>query len=147
MRVLFTKRKKFNIVSWLMSKWMKTDYSHVALCFDLFSERLAVDATIKGVRLSTYDNFISKVDIVREIAIYDKEDVKNEAIRYCLSNMGDHYSSLSILGILLRNKLIGKDGEQRFICSELLARAFNLKHKNLDQITVKELEDLIEATI
>jgi Permuted papain-like amidase enzyme, YaeF/YiiX, C92 family len=140
--ILFSTRKTFNIVSWLFRKYMKKSYSHCALMFEYFGTPVVVEAELLGgVRITTLENFLKVSDV---IASYQVEDARmREGIKYCVSKLGDSYSLGAIFGIAFKKWWMGDDNDERFTCSELIARALGLTHINIDQIDVAELEKLI----
>ena len=142
MKVLFCTPRSWNPFSALIRWWMGTDYSHAVIKFNLYGKAVVCEAGLRGVVINNWANFAAKYKIVDAIDIKNNEIAK-EAIKYCIDNLGDDYSYLAILGIALQKELLGKDGEKSFICSELIARALELKHENIDQITVSELKNLL----
>ena len=122
---------------------MRTDYSHCCLLTTIFGRQVILEATgIYGVRMVEFGIWQKENKILEEIKIDEKSNLIN-AVRYCIDQLGDGYSWSSLFGILFRFFKLGKDGENNFNCSELLARAFAIKHKSLDHITVKEFKLLL----
>lgn len=147
MKVILATRSKFNLFSWLIKKFMRTDYSHCGLYFKMLDLDLVIEATaFFGVRLLTLENFKKKNIILEEIVI-NSRPTGDQAVKYCFKQLGDQYSFMSILGIAFKDPKLGKDGQNSFQCSELIARAFNIKHRCLDHINVKELKDLIKGRV
>lgn len=143
MRILLTTKNRFNLFSWFIKKWMKTKFSHAGLVFDLYGVELVFEATaFFGVRIVTYENFMNNNIIIEVINIADEQKAK-KAIAYCFRQLGDQYNFMSVLGIAFKDPKLGVDGENSFQCSELIARAFELRYKSLDHIDVKELKELI----
>ena len=145
MEVLFTTRQKKTPIGELIKIFQRSDFSHCCLVFERKGIKYIAEATIiYGVRIVTHESFMKVNKIIDKVPVKD-EKAGEEALDYCYGNLGDGYANKSLIGILFSRYNVGKDGENQFICSELLARAFKLKHKSLDHITVTEFKKLIEV--
>ena len=143
MKLVFSTKKKWNFISWAIKLVMGTSYSHVGLCYTLFGQDIVVEATgLHGVRIISKEKFHKENKII--VAMDVNSSKAKKAFTYCLGEMGDGYSWGALFGILLKKDKIGDDKEHKFQCSELMARAFGIKDKNLDHMDVKEFKDLVK---
>lgn len=136
----FSKPKKFKLFSYLVRKVLKIPYSHVYIAFDVKNHDILIHANFKGVNALCYESFLKENDIVDAFNV--KEVFKeSEVWSYAVSQLGKPYSVWNILAIWLGIPL--KDGEKRFICSELVLRALNLQHKVPDNATPKDVYEYL----
>lgn len=141
MKIIFSKRPG-NLISWLIRKWIKKEYSHTAFLINLFDTDLVFESSIEGVNVVTLSDFLIKNEIVKEYDI-SKYIQKELLMKYLFSNIDGGFSFISFLGIFLKNKTIGMDGEKEMICSEFVARAIGVDSVDLDHISPKDIEDYI----
>lgn len=139
----FSRPKKSNPFSSLIMKFMGTSYSHTYLLFDVNStgQKVVYQANRHGVICLEYENFKAANVILDEIHILPEN--RASALSFCISNLGKSYSLLAVFAILLNIKF--GDGTKHFICSELVARALDLKVNNLDTITPREIREILEC--
>lgn len=144
MKVGFSRPKKMNALSWLIMKIMGTTYSHTYLLFDVpeTGQELVYQANRKGVHSIEYSTFKKDNNIIDEIFI-PTENARIDALRFCITNLGQPYSFLTLISILFNIKF--GDGRRYFICSELVARALKIEYKNIDKITPRDLREILES--
>lgn len=141
MKIIFSKRPG-NLISWLIRKFIKKEYSHTAFLVDLFGINLIFESSLEGVNVVTLEDFLIKNKIVKE---YDITKIVNKDLlmRYLFSNIDGGFSFISFVGILFKNKTIGMDGEKEMICSEFVARAIGVNSVDLDHISPSDVEAYI----
>jgi hypothetical protein len=128
----FSRRRKFNLVSWLVRKVEGTEFSHVYVRFP--SERLArnilYEASGTSVHFKAQWIFDRDNEVVEEYETLISEDTHVSVMRFCLDNAEVPYGlkSLfgfgivkiaSIFGIKIPNPF--RDGRKTYVCSELVA--------------------------
>lgn len=138
----FSRPKKNNILSSLIMRFMKSNYSHTYLVFDVQStgQRVVYQANRHGVTCIEYENFKKQNIILDEINILPEN--RATALKFCIANLGKPYSAITLFAILFNIKF--GDGTKQFICSELVARALNLNIKNIDTVTPVEIRTILE---
>lgn len=147
MKIVLTTRRKPNLVSWLIKKYMGTEYSHCALVFREYGIDLVFECTaIFGVRIVTLEKFMEINRVIEEIPVQNHLN-GTSAVQFCYSQLGDAYNFVSLLGMAFNKPKWGKDGDNSFQCSEMIARAFGINDENLDGLDVKELKAVIKDYI
>jgi hypothetical protein len=149
-RVLFTRRKGFNIPSMLIAWWLSVPYSHV--CLYVYSRYLKMpliyEASVRGVTLQPMVRWSKKHDVIKEKKFTIDAQEKRRLIRKAVSYCGTPYGWWSILGIFLKEARVGVDGRDTFICSEFVYDIMrpHLEEAKLDQdhIDPKELWEIID---
>lgn len=145
--VLLSTPKKFNPVSWLIKKFLGTSYSHASISFydDCIDRQLVYEASHGEVHQIEFMNWQETNEIIYSFPLNKTDEEFNDLYRFCVDNCNKPYGSFTLLGILIKEKLgfgkIGEDGNKKFICSELVAKA--LKLSDNDYTTPKDLENLI----
>lgn len=132
---------KFNIVSWLIKKFLGTKYSHASISFELSDRVVVFEASHGEVHMVEYTNWLMQNKIIKSFTIQKNAEEQRDILNYLIDNCNDKYGSLTLLGILFNTKL-GIDGDKKFICSELVAKALGLSDN--DKTTPRDLEKLIE---
>lgn len=144
MNILFVTKKKFNLVSWIIKKYMRAEYSHVAVTINIYDNEMVIESTgIKDTRMVTLESFLEKNTVIESVECNKKND-KLKIINYLLKQLGKQYSYKSLIGILLGIDSWGNDGAGGFICTELIARALGIEDDNLDQINLNELMEYLK---
>ena len=141
MIVYFSTPFKFNLVSWLIKKFLGTKYSHASIMFELGDRFIVFEASHGDVHMIEHTNWLVKNKVIKSFTIQKTPEEQRDILNYLIDNCQDKYGILTLFGILLNVKL-GKDGDKRFICSELVAKALGLSDN--DFITPKDLEKMIE---
>ncbi|MGV4321324.1 YiiX/YebB-like N1pC/P60 family cysteine hydrolase [Bacillus mojavensis] len=148
--VLFFKKKN-SIISNLISKLTKSDFTHVALiiAYDVNSNTATIIEANRLIRTR-----ISRVAINKDNVIYSsgyKSDEKiGKILRFAYKKVGTNYDYLQIFGLLVSLIYKGKrsplfNSTNKFICSELIDLAYfraGIERKdllNLGNITPQEL--------
>jgi hypothetical protein len=128
-------------------KFLGTSYSHSAISFyeDCIDRQLVYEASHGEVHQVEFMNWQEKNEITLSLVATLNDNEFNDLYKFCIDNCNQPYGSLTLIGILIKEKLgfskIGKDGNKKFICSELVAKA--LKLSDNDYTTPKDLENLI----
>lgn len=130
-KILFTKPKKFGIISWIIRKVERTEYSHVAtswksrdgsLCFIYEAQGTSLHFTSERV-------FKKRVDVVKEYSLSICDETKKSLLEYCVNNAGVDYGFKQLIGIgyVRFMSSFGKsvknpysDGRRSQVCSELV---------------------------
>lgn len=131
-----------SIVSELIAKKMGKGYSHTFIVFECNDEMLVLHATGKGVNALPWDGFKNANKIVKLVEINDPIKSK-KAFKYCISRLGIPYGYLAIVAIGLG--IHYEDGEKTLICSEYVAKAFDLQFDQLDDlVTPADIENNLD---
>jgi len=144
MLIGFSKPKEFKLFSWLVQKVLNIPYSHVYIVFEAKGKDLLIHANYKGVNALSYETFLEENEIVESFSV---GDIFNEidVWMYATSHLGKPYSIWNILAIYLG--ILLKDGERRFICSELVVRALGIQTKVPDNATPKDVYEYLHKII
>lgn len=134
-------RKKGAFSSWLIRKFTKSYWSHVALVFAvpnkklLFNNYLIVESNRSGLEVHRIQKYTKKLDYydigVKRVPNIDKE-TRKRVIAFMLNNVDKRYDLTRILGYLLKGFemdltkgilrfLVNK---QDFVCSTFIQQAF-----------------------
>lgn len=130
-RVIFTKRRRFNLLAWLIRLTLGTKYSHVALeVFDGKTLHL-YEASAFGVVKIAQSFFSEKHKVIYSKTIETNEYKTSKAINFCEEYLGAPYGYLTIFGLFLNlvfniKTKLGVDGNKSVICSELVAKVLTL---------------------
>lgn len=128
-----------NWFSQKIKRFLKKEYSHVALLFNVENEKIILHVTRHGVHALSWQNFQKHNKIILIKNIECQERVKR-AFSYCIDKLGTPYGFLAILAIELG--IHYEDGEKTLICSEYVARALEMPFDKLpDLINPAEIED------
>ncbi|QPK89720.1 hypothetical protein IEN91_04525 [Bacillus velezensis] len=148
--VLFFKKKN-SIISRLISRLTKSDFTHVALII-AYDETLNIATVIEANRL--IKTRISKVAVNKENVVYSSGHISDEKLgkilRFAYKKVGTNYDYLQILGLFISLIFKGKrsplfNSTNKFICSELIDLAYfrsGIRRRdllNLGNITPQEL--------
>jgi len=133
--------KKFNFFSWVITKYIKQDYSHIYLeYFDPFVEQaLIIEASHGEQHKITKENWLKKNRVIKEIRIgLDVNELKN-ILYYVNSTLQTKYSFKNIIGmpfydlyektkifLFFKIALFFSDNKNGLICSEVAARVGKL---------------------
>lgn len=151
----FSRPKKWKLLSWLIMKVEKTNYSHayIKIYAKSYDRWLIYQATGNGVFFWAEQEFNLHSQPVLEKEIVISDAAKAETVTWCLDQLGKEYGKTQLLGMALcklfkLNKLF-KNGNRQFVCSELVAMALEkaqvIKNvKDQDNMGLKELSDLIK---
>lgn len=150
----FSTPKEFKIGSALIRTIERTDFSHVYIAL---APRLnsplpftkVFQASYGDVNCLTYANFKDKNEIFFEKAIEVDEKAYYEVANWLWSQLQKPYAFTQLLGIAF-NSSIGKQGDDSYICTELVARLLKDKLKldirqSLDYIGLNDMKEIIEA--
>lgn len=148
--VLFFKKKN-SIISSLISKLTKSDFTHVALII-AYDKASNIATIIEANRL--IKTRISRVAINKENVVYSSDHISDEKLgkilRFAYKKVGTNYDYLQILGLFISLIFKGRrsplfNSTNKLICSELIDLAYfraGIKRKdllNLGNITPQEL--------
>jgi hypothetical protein len=147
----FSTPKKPAFTSWALRKYMGTDYSHVYMKMynPYIGKYVVFEASYGDVHCQTYTNFLVGNKVLAEFDGNLKPNEAKEAIKFVYDQLEKPYSYWAIIGIglstLFKTK-IGKDGDKKFICSELVARALPhlFKFEGKDYLTPRDIYEKLE---
>lgn len=141
MRIGFSRPRKWMPLSWLIMKWMRTDYSHTFFITVISGVEMVVHAHVSGVDIMPKSRFIEKNKITWSVA-YGSDD---KAMTFAMNNIDAKYGWASLLmhpfGVKFR------DGRKTMTCSEFLARACDMKFDDLDSVTPAQIKEYLEQRI
>lgn len=151
----FSRAKGFKPFSLAIQWFDNTKYSHTYL---KLSNRHFNDYDIyqasKGMVNHVVDQtFLSENEVIAEFSLPIDSDEKKEIINLIRYKLGKPYSFRTILGIFFARFGVKwkwfLDGEEAYICSELVARVLKASDKmpidlNVDKATPKELYELCD---
>lgn len=135
----FSRPKKWMPLSEIIMWWMGTNYSHVWFCMDLpnIDKKVVFHANWRGVTVEDFDKFSRKNRLVSLIEVGDKQR-EQDALKFTIENLGKRYGFLALLAIFFGIRF--GDGKASMICSELVARAFQLKGDwDYDTVTPQQI--------
>lgn len=155
----FSKAIGFKPFSWAIRAFEKTEYSHVYVKFNNNYTGIndIYQASKSMVNTCTEPTFLEHNIVVKEFQITIDKDKKRELIIWLKTRLGKPYSLKAILYIFLHkigftwfNKI---DGEEAFVCSELVYRLLKAKinlngndlgGKDEDFIDPKQVYEVLE---
>lgn len=155
-QLMFTYPRKWRFFSWIISKRLKTNYSHVAIAVYVkpTDQWRVYQASHGSVHCIGKERFFKKNKLVigKDISL-DRNDFF-KMIGFLDNQLGVGYSEIGAIASTipyLRRLRWGVSGDNSFICSELAARAFevgmnvdfSLYRKHVDHIDPKTLEDFL----
>jgi len=150
--IILSYPKKFNLFSWAITKFLKTNYSHTALMFrDAITGEFLISESSHGYNhISTFEHWSEHNETMRAytIKVSPEDYVKiMQRINYMLKIK---YSIYNIFGIFF-SKVFGiefrilLDGKRGLICSEavgFLLEVLGVKFsKRLDLVTPKDVDN------
>ena len=117
-QILKVRHKGFVPMSWLIRLIQRTNYSHYAIGFvSETGNYLILDATSKNVALREATRFFEIYSKVEEATIdigYQRKDLMS----WYEPLLGEHYGYLQLIGILIKDKRLGRG----IVCNELVLR-------------------------
>lgn len=143
MMIGFSRPRKWMPLSWLIMKWMRTDYSHTFFITRIAGVEMVVHAHVSGVDIMPKSKFINKNRIVWAID-YDNRN-NDKQLTFAMLNIDARYGWLSLLSHPFGVKF--GDGRKTMTCSEFLARAFDMKFENVDSVTPAQIKEYLEQRI
>lgn len=147
-RILFVLKKGFQPLAWLICLFERSNFSHVAISFELFEREVIFHANNFRVNIEAPEIFYKHYE-VKSIAV--RKIMVEDMMTYLFSHVGKSYGYLTLIGIALSRifkiKNPWRDKSKSFICSEL-AMHFLQKICNIDLGLDEELDGpkaLLEA--
>lgn len=143
-KIGFSRPKKFALLSRLIRLYQgNTEFSHAFLSIpsESLNRTLVYEASYFFVHFVGRTLFEQRNFIFEEFEIEVNEQEKKELLQFCIDNCHKPYGIKTLFGILFNIKK-WKDGNEQFICSELVAKA--MKISNDDYITPKQLYEIIK---
>jgi uncharacterized protein YycO len=151
----FSRPVKFKILSWLIRKVQRTEYSHAYIKFH--SDSLDRDLIYQASGLQV--NFVGKTlfeedhVIVKEFDLQISDEAHKKALQFAVDRAGMPYSIKQLFGILIYNltgNQVLKDGRSGYVCSELVAQMLSEDlgitiTKDLDIVTPKDVYNILET--
>lgn len=153
MRILFTKRKAFNPLSWLIMKIEKAHYSHVVIYFETNLGPIIFESSVHGVVATSYAHFIKKNIVVDFINLNPFEGQEKTMFKRALELIGTKFSVIGLIGagvsrVFRLGKNIFNDGSKTEFCSEfvydVLDEAFILNGFDPEYDGPKKLNELLK---
>ena len=129
----FSKRRKFNPMSWLIQKCESTPFSHayVRIPDKTTGKVLIFEATGTGVYFKGLEFFLEKSEIVEEYWFFLTPDEYKDGMSFAIDALGKKYGKMQLLGLALVRflKLFGirirnplSNGSRQYVCTELAGR-------------------------
>jgi hypothetical protein len=162
MTIIYTRPKKFKLLSWLLMKIEGTKFSHVAMVFESESlERtLVYHATTKGVNFMSWELFNEQNIVVDADYVGMSPEERKQALQFCVDNAGKPYGFAEVAGIAIKRvvkKLLNKDiknpfddGDKSYFCVEIVLRLMDIlkwDHPNPSSVGLKETKAVIQEKI
>ena len=152
----FSQAKGFKPFSWVIRWFDGTPYSHayIRTVSDYYDDVDVYQASKGMVNHLLEPTFLEHNNIIAEFFVDVSKEDKKTIIKYLRDRLGRPYSISAVIGIFLAkygikiNKLF--DGENGYICSELVARVLAFEGSipygiDFDKITPKQLYELCET--
>jgi hypothetical protein len=156
--ILYTRRRTWNPLSWLIMKLQKLEYSHVVILVDSERIQMVYESTFPNAKESSLGHFQEK-NLVVEKAMLPMPMNENQAMKVLkdLVWKSEGYSFAQLFLIALGminaniNKLIGTvilNHEHYLICTELVGRFYEQAygHKFDEHEDTLDLHDIKKAT-
>jgi hypothetical protein len=154
--ILFSTQKAKVSFSSLIRLVERTPYSHVSILIksDKLDRNLIYQANGHGVWFIGEPAFLDKNLVVDEFCFPLTEDQKTKLLQFAIDNSGKAYSFLQLIGIGCKyvGKLLGlncknpfSDGNDRYICVELVAEALDIGTPcEREEMGLKDLHDILQ---
>lgn len=155
----FSTHRKFNILSWLICKVLKTDFSHVYVKWysSKLDRWLIYQASGLKVNFVGQPLFLEDNKPVAEFLVKTTAAEKTDIMATAVDLAGKPYGMKQLIGMAwvylchafgkrVRNPY--SDGSKTFICSELAAAILvklGTKIEDLDSISPKDLYDILRG--
>jgi uncharacterized protein YycO len=146
----FSKAKSpYKIGSWLIRKYLGTEYSHVYMNFHSckFDRDIVYEAVGSGVRFVGIKEWKKHATVVVQYDIEISDTSYIKLMQFCIDNSGRDYGFLQNIGIVFARlfKLTKNPFKSGVNCSELLADILELEGYKWgipkDLITPKDIEN------
>ena len=149
----FSTPKKFKLLSWLICKIQKTEYSHVYLQYhsdsldrDIIYQASGLQVNFVGKNLFDQDHVT-----IAEFTLEVPDDIYTRSLQTAVDKAGFPYSIkqlFSLASYLLFRKSLFEDGRSGYVCSELvgemLQNEFGIKvSDDLDIVTPKDIFNIL----
>lgn len=150
----FSTPKKFKVLSWLIRKVERTEFSHVYLAFrsESLNRKLIYQASGLQVNFVGSALFSEHHKVLVEFTIPITDQEKKQILTSCVDLAGYPYGMKQLIGLawvrfvgLFGKKITNpvNDGRKTNICSELagyiLVKYFNYKIEDLDSLSPKDV--------
>lgn len=149
----FSRPKRWNLLSWLIMKVQKANYSHVYIKF--YSPSLDREIIYQASGLQV--NFIgSKLFNEHHVTVHEfqfpvSDESHTNAMRFAVDKAGSPYSIKQLFSILLylaTGKVYFRDGRSAYVCSELIGQMLteDLKipvNKDLDLVVPRDIYEIL----
>ena len=125
-----TNKSKFNILSFLIRCFQRTEYSHVYVKVhsSYWNKNIIYQSSGTAVNMMTEEVFLHKAKIIKEYEIQVEDHIYKDVVGYAIDQCGIKYGFPQLLGIIAVEavSLVGKNIENPwgsgYICSELVAK-------------------------
>lgn len=151
----FSRPNKFKILSWLIRKVEKTEYSHVYIKFtsDKYKRNLIYQASGLQVNFVGETVFKDHCEIVKECIIQVSDETYTKMMTFAIDKAGYPYSLKQLFNIAIYmctgKARILNSGRESYVCSELagemLKTILNVPiSEDLDIVTPKDIDQALE---
>lgn len=144
-RVGFSTTYKFNLADYMIRKTIDEEFSHTYIVMDedVHSVELVHEATFIGVHTTKYEEWLPLHKVILEVELQVSDERYEQIKKFVESVDGASYGFWQLLRIYLDWDYYD-NGNFRFICSELMARALYVElgygeNDRLDMITPKDI--------
>ena len=144
--IVFSTSREFKPISWLIKKFLRTEYSHVALEID----GIVYESMALGFRAISFGPWAAKQYTIQSCAIEITDQDLTDCLNFISVNLGREYSFGNLIGNGIR-MLTGikafRDGISKMMCSEMVYRAILHKFKELpdpDFVTPKDCYYIVQ---
>jgi hypothetical protein len=154
MKVLFSKRRGFNIPS-LFFRWVdNSDFSHAAILVETPYGSLVIESNHLGVHATSFRSFVNKNEIVKMIHLTPTVEQKIIIMETLYRLLGVGYGFLTVFGagiarVFKLTKNIFSDGDKTEFCSEfaydVLDDAYNLTGFKAELDGPKKLYEILKC--
>ena len=154
MKVLFSKRRGFNIPSMFFRLIDNSEFSHAAILIETAYGSLVIQSNHLGVHATSFRSFITDNEIVKMIHLNPSVEQKIIIMETIYKLLGVGYGFLNVFGagisrVFKLSKNIFADGDKTEFCSEfaydVLDNAYNLTGFKAELDGPKKLYELLKA--
>lgn len=156
----FSTPKQFHILSWIIKKVEKTEFSHVyvKVYSEEISKWLIYQASGMKVNFIGIDRFELDHKVIAEVEFDVSKAIKKQILQEAVDSLGISYGMKQLIGmgivrlcaainIKIRNPFA--DGSATYICSEagetILVKYLGFKEEDLDDVTPKDVYEQVTS--
>jgi len=141
--LLFAKPKTWKPISWIIMLIERSRFSHCAIAYGDYDNKLVAHSTGHKVNLQTIEIFTDHYKIVETVIV----DIKGkDFLRNIMKHMGKEYGYGTLIGIAIQRflGLFGLkiknpfgDGDDTFVCSELVIHMLQCASEEYDMLSAE----------